>query len=156
MKKFIIIFFILFINIDIFSLVNSIQLNKRFTNFGPCPSGDGAENSFLIALQPDPPPINGGDQEIDVSLILNNGIIDTGSQYFIGFFDNTGAVVAPNITLDFCAEQGGTCPFKPLSSLIQTVTVQFPSTLPTSYNIVMEIIDSTNNIIACTTGAVNS
>src|SRR5436305_4745271 len=145
MKKFFIIFFILFINI--FSLlVNSIQLNKRFTSFGPCPSGDGASNSFLIALQPDPPLINGGNQEIDVSLILNNGIIDTGSQYFIGFFDITGAVVAPNITLDFCAEQGGTCPFQPLSSLIQTVTVQFPSTLPTSYNIVMEIIDSTNNI----------
>jgi len=130
MNRSIIFVFLLLVTL---SMVNTIphKLQKRETNFQPCPNGP-----FLnVKVQPDPL-VAGNSATFDISGTAENTIDDNDS-LFIGFVDlsnNPPNVIGEPFTQSFCSADVK-CPIDSGTQFNTKPEVQVPNSLPDAYGI---------------------
>ena len=131
------------------SMVNAIlhQLHKRATTFGPCLTG--SPNAISVSIQPDPP-VAGGTEIFTVSGTLKTGSITTGSKLVVFTLDSNGNILGDTAIFDICGTPGMTCPTNTFSIITK---VQF-GTVPPTYSIVVQILDPSNSVLACSMGTI--
>lgn len=144
-------FIFVIILLTILSIVNAFprQFYKRDTIFNPCTTG--SPDTITVTITPDPL-VAGEPSVFNVTGILTNGTIDTGSKLLIQLQDDAGEVIGDPSTSDICAEPANfTCPATTFS-LEQEF--QVPDTLPETYDIIVQINDANDNTLACATSTV--
>ena len=142
-------FIFIFILLTILSMVNAIpkfshRLHKRATTFIECPSG---VPTFNVTLYPDPV-IPGVNSTFSISGSPAQDIT-TGSQLGVFFFTNfnDSTAVGNPFKVNVCSLIS--CPKEAGDDFFIVIDVPVPVTLPTSYIIIIMMVNSTKEEMAC-------